>query len=159
MDLSYVILGMLVIEISMVFWIFRWAHRSIQSFRASIIDLLSGESEESAMIIEKLGHTIYQKLYRYFNLKIPDSSSISSQEDAGSFPIPSGDVQALVKQYMGGSPAAPGGPTTPLAGVANMMGIDDPGFLRYLPLIEKFMKSKGGTGASGAESLSNGEYW
>lgn len=145
-----------VVSLSMVTFIFRWARKAMGNFRTQIMELLSGESEESVAIIEKLGHTIYQKLYRYFNLKIPDSSSIMKQSDGEVSPEITPEIQSMIQKYTGGSPASPG---SSLAGVAGMMGINDPGFLKYLPLLEKFMKSKGGPGSNSGENLNSGEYW
>lgn len=142
-----------VVSLSMVTFIFRWARKAMGNFRSQIMELLSGESEESQAIIEKLGHTIYQKLYRYFNLKIPDASSIMKPSSEENSPEITPEIQEMVAKYTGGSPA----PSSSLAGVAGMMGINDPGFLKYLPLIEKFMKSKGSGPAS--ENINTGEYW
>ena len=87
-----------VVSLSMVTFIFRWARKAMENFRTQIMDLLSGENEESVAIIEKLGHTIYQKLYRYFNLKIPDSEPMGNLPD-------NNVVQNLASQYLGSSPA------------------------------------------------------
>lgn len=130
-----------VVSLSMVTFIFRWARRAMGNFRMEIMDLLSGESEESAQIIEKLGHTIYSKLYRYFNLKIPDSGSTGE----------SNPIQEVANQYLNSRANQPGGSGQPdYAGLAQTMGITDPGFLKYLPLVQKFLK-----GNQGSEPINN----
>ena len=70
-----------VVSLSMVTFIFRWARKAMENFKLQVTDLLSGENEESVAIIEKLGHVIYQKLYRYFNIKGSPNLSQSSNDD------------------------------------------------------------------------------
>lgn len=125
MNLSEIIIVMLIAEISMVFWIFRWAYRAMGRFRAQIIDLLSGESEESSAIMEKLGHTIYQKLYRYFNLNLPKESPMSA-----SFGPINDEPNSL----------------SPLAQLATKAGIGDQEFIgaltKYGPMLQKLLSKQ-----------------
>ena len=133
-DLIILILVVIdVVSLSMVTFIFRWARKAMGNFRTQIMELLSGENEESVQIIEKLGHTIYQKLYRYFNLKMPNPEPMDEQSDAG-------NIQSLASQYLGSSPAPPmPGSSNPLiAEAASRMGIP-PDMMKYLPLIQKFL--------------------
>jgi hypothetical protein len=127
------------VSLSMVTFIFRWARRAMGNFRMQIMELLSGETDESNQIIEKLGHTIYQKLYRYFNLQKPDLSSMPSDETiqniAESFQSPAGSRENI-----------------DLSKAAAAMGIEDPGFLKYLPVIMKFMKNQGNQGSNNSNS-------
>lgn len=134
MQITDMIILMLVIvdlvSLSMVTFIFRWARRAMGNFRMQIMELLSGETDESNQIIEKLGHTIYSKLYRYFNLQKPDLSSMPSDES----------IQNIAESFQ--SPARSPG-NMDLSKAAAAMGIEDPGFLKYLPVIMKFMKNQG----------------
>lgn len=145
MDITDVIILLLVVidvvSLSMVTFIFRWARKAMDNFRTQIMDLLSGENEESVAIIEKLGHTIYQKLYRYFNLKMPDAEPTNVQNP----------VEEIAKKYL-----SPSGSSPDLSGAAAAMGISDPGFLRYLPLIQKFMAGKN---QDQKVDIPNSEYW
>jgi hypothetical protein len=140
-----VILLLIVIDavsLSMVTFIFRWARKAMDNFRTQIMDLLSGENEESVAIIEKLGHVIYQKLYRYFNLSKPDISSMPSGETA--------------QEMLEGFQEKPGGNVADIAKAAQAMGISDPGFLKYLPLLMKFLNRNQG----GSESInSSNDSW
>jgi hypothetical protein len=134
-----------VVSLSMVSFIFRWARRAMDNFRTQIMDLLSGENEESVAIIEKLGHTIYQKLYRYFNLKMPDAEPTNEQNP----------VEEIAKKYL--SQGGQSGSSSPdLSAVAGAMGISDPGFMKYLPLIQKFMAGKS---QDQKTDIPNSEYW
>lgn len=110
------------------------------------MELLSGENEESVAIIEKLGHTIYQKLYRYFNLKIPDSGPTGEQNE-------SSNIQELASQYLGSQPASNSNPL--LAEAASRMGIPADA-LKYLPLIQKFL---GKNSKEGENINSHNDYW
>ena len=141
-DLIILILVVIdVVSLSMVTFIFRWARKAMSNFRTQIMDLLSGENDESVMIIEKLGHTIYQKLYRYFNLKMPDSEATVAQNP----------VEEIAKKYL-----SPSGSSPDLSGAAAAMGISDPGFLKYLPLIQKFMAGKS---VDQKDNISQSDYW
>jgi hypothetical protein len=135
-----------VVSLSMVTFIFRWARKAMENFRTQIMDLLSGENEESVAIIEKLGHTIYQKLYRYFNLKIPDSEPMGNLPD-------NNVVQNLASQYLGSSPAPSVNPL--MAEAASKMGIPSDA-LKYLPLLQKFL----GRNSKSEENINTGnDYW
>ena len=123
-----------IVSLSMVTFIFRWARQAMGNFRNEILDLLSGETEESIQIIEKLGHTIYQKLYRYFNLQKGDNMPILSQESIDDF----------TKNVQSSAPGA----SPDLAKAASLLGINDPGFLKYLPVIMKLMNKNGSNSES-----------
>lgn len=152
MDLTNIeILILLTIDvasISMVFFIFRWARTALARMKDQLVDMLSGETEESVAIIEKLGHTIYQKLYRYFNLKIPNGNPTDGQDETENIPAP-------IQQMLSSAQRQPGPGMNPMAEAAKAMGIPDDA-LRYLPLIQKFLgqKTQGTT-----ESINTGEYW
>ena len=135
-----------VVSLSMVTFIFRWARKAMENFRTQIMDLLSGENEESVAIIEKLGHTIYQKLYRYFNLKIPDSESTGNLPD-------NNDIQNVASQFLGSKPASGVNPL--MAEAASKMGIPADA-LKYLPLLQKFL----GRNSKSEENINTGnDYW
>lgn len=91
-NLTYIVIGMLVAEISMVFYIFRWAMKAIRRFRESVLSLLKGEDEDGQALLDSLGKSIYNRLYRTLNLKLSPKISLSPaiqqssenpQEDAG----------------------------------------------------------------------------
>ena len=128
------------VSLSMVTFIFRWARKAMGNFRMQIMDLLSGETEESNQIIEKLGHTIYSKLYRYFNLQKPDLSSMPSEES----------IQNIAESFRSpdGSPG-----NMNLSKAAAAIGIEDPGFLKYLPIIMKFMNKNQNQGNQGNQNI------
>lgn len=127
------------VSLSMVTFIFRWARKAMGNFRMQIMDLLSGETEESNQIIEKLGHTIYSKLYRYFNLQKPDMSSMPSEES----------IQNIAESFR-----TPGGSgNMDLSKAAATLGIEDPGFLKYLPIIMKFMNKNQNQGNQGNQNI------
>jgi hypothetical protein len=134
-----------VVSLSMVTFIFRWARKAMDNFRYQVMELLSGETEESVAIIEKLGHTIYQKLYRYFNLKVPDADPMNEQNP----------VQEIAKKYLAQGGQS-GSSSLDLSGAAAAMGISDPGFLKYLPAIQKLMAGKTG---DQKDNISSSEYW
>lgn len=141
-DLIILILVVIdVVSLSMVTFIFRWARNAMVHFRLQIMDLLSGESEESVQIIEKLGHAIYQKLYRYFNLGGPEGKANISLNIPDSV---SGESQS--------------GLGIPVNAAAKAMGITDPGFLKYLPLIEKYLLSKKGNEPSQSVNTLNDSW-
>jgi hypothetical protein len=148
MQITDMIILMLVIvdlvSLSMVTFIFRWARRAMGNFRMQIMELLSGETDESNQIIEKLGHTIYSKLYRYFNLQKPDLSSMPSDES----------MQNIAESFQ--SPAGSRG-NIDLSKAAAALGIEDPGFLKFLPVIMKFMKNQGNQG-SNSSNISNDSW-
>ena len=135
-----------IVSLSMVTFIFRWARQAMGNFRMEIMNLLSGETEESNQIIEKLGHTIYQKLYRYFNLKIPSQEPMEEPPDTGNIP-------SIASQYLGSSPAPPqasGIPNSLIAEAAARMGIP-PEVMRYYPLIQKLL----GRNSNNQENINN----
>lgn len=140
------LIGIDVVSLSMVTFIFRWARKAMDNFRTQIMDLLSGENEESVAIIEKLGHTIYQKLYRYFNLKMPDSSATEPQN-------PISEIAEKYLSPMSQSQGQSGG----MAAAAKAMGITDPGFLQYLPYIQKLMGNKQSDDQN--INISGSDYW
>ena len=134
LNLEYVILGMLAAEISMVAWIFVWAHRAIGEYKDAVMSLLSGETDESSAIIDKLARTLYQKLYRYFNLQIPQNPD---SEPTNPLQIPE-NVSDIAAKYMGSAPAS----NPLLAEAASKMGIPADA-VKYLPLIQSFLAKKG----------------
>lgn len=137
------------VSLSMVTFIFRWARKAMGNFRAQIMDLLSGETEESNQIIEKLGHTIYSKLYRYFNLQKPDLSSTSS-----------GDmIENAAENIRNASQGSGNIAGMDLSKAAAMMGIQDPAFLKYLPIIMKYFgKNQGNQGSNENINTSNDSW-
>lgn len=137
----------------MVSWIFFWAHKAMGNFKVQIIELLSGETEDSQAIIEALGHTIYQKLYRYFNLKIPSiPAGETSDETSDSLPTLPPQLADMIQSVSKTSPA-PGMPGMDL--LAKQFGLS-PEMLQYLPLVQKFLGKKGSD--SPGESPS-GDRW
>ena len=143
MDLSVIIILMLIAEISMVSWIFVWAHRSLGKMRATIVELLSGDSPDGEAIMEALGKNIYNKLYRYFNLNIPKNLPASPDYSPENVP----DLPPIP-----GIPgAAPG-----MAEIAKQFGVD-PKMLQYLPLLQQFLRKS--PNSPGGSTGSAGDRW
>lgn len=143
-----ILLAIDVASISMVFFIFRWARTALDRMKAQLVDMLSGETEESVAIVEKLGHTIYQKLYRYFNLKIPNDLPTASEDYDQNVPAPIQHMMSSVQRQSG---------LDPVVGAAKAIGIPDD-VLKYLPLIQKYLGAQKSQGTTN-ENLNTGEYW
>ena len=131
----------------MVSWIFVWAHRSLGKMRATIIELLSGDSPDGEAIMEALGKNIYNKLYRYFNLNIPKNLPAPAEYSPDVQPD-SPDIPGLPFPMPGATPG--------MAEIAKQIGID-PKMLQYLPLLQQFLKKS--PGAQGGSPGSPGDRW
>lgn len=124
-DLSFVIITMLVLEISMVFWIFRWALKAIDKIRTSLIQTLMDDTPEREAIVSTIAKQIWIKLNGMLNLNQIDRTP----ENIGSL-------------LRGASESPDELLPTSLLSLGKSVGIDDPGFLKYLPLIQQFLSKK-----------------
>lgn len=140
-NFSYVIIGMLIAEISMVFWIFRWALKAVQRIRISLIETLIEDTDERNTIVATIATEIWKKLNGFLNLNQVERTPEN--------------IRSLLKNF----PESGGqNPDASVAHIAKSLGIDDPSFLKYLPAIKKFMEGGGNNNTGESVSMSD-ETW
>lgn len=132
------LIGVDLLSLSLVSLIYRWARHAVRNIRAEVVNLLTEESEESDAIAQALAKGIWKRINASLNMnKIPRDVE-SMRNFLGSASPESGEVL--------------GENGLPLKDIAGAMGINDPGFLKYLPLIMKFLNKSPGSGQQNINS-------
>jgi hypothetical protein len=130
-DIIGMLIGVDLLSLSLVTLIYRWARHAVRNIRKELLSLLTEEGEERDLIVDSIAKGIWKRINASLNMnKIPR------------------DPESL-KQYFGNMSesdgANPENSELPLKEIAGAMGINDQGFLKYLPYIMKFMnKNQGG---------------
>lgn len=145
-----ILLGIDIVSLSMVAFIFRWSRKALDRIRENIFDILTGESEESVSMIELMAKKIYSSLYRYLNLKIPYQSPTESQESGQESPEINPNLMSMLQGQTGS--AAPG-----LQALAKGLGVSEPDFIKFLPIIQKLMSKNGNSNNTG--SVNHDDSW
>lgn len=147
MDISFIILGILIAEISMVFWIFRWAHRALGKFSASLVALLTTDTPEREAIVASIAKEMWKKL----NASLNRNQIERSQEGIGNF------IDSKLNQsddssddYVAPKPTIPAGIPADLVQkfLSGQLKGDD--VIKYAPLLKSLASGSSNNDQSGS---------